>query len=158
MMTILPVSLSNHIGFLPWLAYRSPHHSPESIIQLRTGSLKMLDFSDLSRTDINLPMSERLSPGMMRIAIHMDWPVDMKSGSAKTKLRNWTMLRDTRQQIQNFMALMRLRVKCLDSRIRWKMEISSSILKLSEEATELSSWLMAMGEGPSLGGMATAVR
>ena len=33
----VPVSLSNHIGFTPWLLYSSTHHSPVGIIQLRTG-------------------------------------------------------------------------------------------------------------------------
>ena len=33
----LPVSLSNHVGFTPWLTYVIPPLSPEGFIQLKTG-------------------------------------------------------------------------------------------------------------------------
>ena len=32
-----PVSLSNHIGFTPWLLHSSTHHSPVGFLYLKTG-------------------------------------------------------------------------------------------------------------------------
>ena len=58
--------------------------------------------------------------------------------------------------VQNCMAFHSCKLKCLETSMRWKIEISSSILKESEEATEINSWLTAKGEGrPFRGGSKT---
>ena len=44
-----PVSLSNHAGFTPRLLYSSTHHSIWKLVEL-----KMLDFSDRTRTGISI--------------------------------------------------------------------------------------------------------
>ena len=118
---------------------------------------------------------ERLRAGTMSKEIQRVCPVVRKRGSVTRSESSWMHPRVSRQQIQNLRAFMRQRVKCLDSSIRWKMETLSSIcvesffsspliwkkmqmlytLKESEEATELSSWLVATGDGPTLGGRLT---
>ena len=49
-----PVSLSNHVGFMPRLLFSSTHHSPESLTHLKLVKLKMLDYSDRTRTGISI--------------------------------------------------------------------------------------------------------
>ena len=67
------------------------------------------------------------------------------------KPRNWqnicTAAKNTEELVQNCIALSRHRLKCLDSRMRWKMDTSSSMWKERLEATELSVWLRLIGDG-----------
>ena len=61
----------------------------------------------------------------MRISSHYQDKAQAESYSIE--LDPWMQPRVRRQQIQNFRAFIRHRVKCLDSSIRWKMETLSSI-------------------------------
>ena len=49
-----PVSLSNHVGFTPRLLYSSTHHSQKVLPICKLVELKMLDFSDRTRTGISI--------------------------------------------------------------------------------------------------------
>ena len=51
------ISLNNHVGFTPRLLYSSTHHSSESLSLCELVELKMLDFSDRTRTGISILIS-----------------------------------------------------------------------------------------------------
>ena len=93
-----------------------------------------------------------LNIGMTIKISHRVCPGERNNGKNQRNWQiTWVKVTKIKEETQNCIAFNKHRLKCLDSRIRWKIDTSSSMWNDKDEAKEFNIWLKFVGDGHEVG-------
>ena len=98
------------------------------------------------------PNRDMLSIGITTKHNHKVCPALRNSGNVMNWHITWVKVMNIKDETQNCMAFKRQRLKWRDSKMRWKIETSSSMLNDNDDATEISICDKLVGDGDGLVG------